>query len=183
MSTEHLIKAWDGIKNDPDLTNCEKLVLLRWAWKSRAGAPAVVRYKTYARELGMSVNGVKQCVRGLIAKGYLSEIAVVVTGGEKMQVTEKQGGDHPVTPGGSPSDPQRDHPVTPLQNNKNKNTRARGFGSKKGRPTGACVPSEIRSALLELQWPSCDDREQIVAFVKARGFGHLVPKTEAVCDV
>jgi hypothetical protein len=124
MSTAMMIKAFEGIENDPELTNCEKLVLLRWAWKCRDNAPAVIRYKTYARDLRMSVNGIKKCVAGLIAKGYLAEQAVVVTGGAKMQVPTKEG-DHPVTPGGSPSDPQRDHPVTPLQNNKNKKARAR----------------------------------------------------------
>lgn len=165
MSTAMMIKAWEHAESDSSLTTGQKLVLLRWAWKCRDGAPAVVQYKTYARDLSMSVNGVKKCVAGLIAKGYMVAQAVVVTAGEKMALAQNEG-DHSVTPEGSPSDPQRDHSVTPIQNNKYKKARARSRVPS--------IPSGVRSALNALDWPDCDERETIEAYVKAEGFGHLL---------
>jgi len=122
MSASAVIRVKAHFQTDRDLNPVDKLVLLHWAWGSRDGeAPAVIRFKRYARELGLSVNGVKKAVGHLIQLGYFEAVAVQVRVTAKLRgdhtVTPKAEtrGDHSVTPVGSPSDPQRDHPVTPFK--------------------------------------------------------------------
>lgn len=123
MSTASMINAWGNIQSDKRLTTAAKLILLRIGWKSQEACEYIIRYKTIARELSMSVNGVKQAVKLLMKLRYIKQTGVVVETPKRdhtMTPPEKPKGDHPVTPGGSPSDPLRDHTVTPLHNNKNK---------------------------------------------------------------
>ena len=112
-----MIQAMTALETDSSLENSDKLVLIRWAWKCREGCPpSIIRYKTYARELGLAVNTIKASVKRLTQAGYFVEIATTVSNGPKMAAKPKQG-DQPLTPKGSTTDPQRDQPLTPLQNN------------------------------------------------------------------
>jgi len=130
MSTEAMMSVWAAVETDRRLNPADKLLLLRWAWKSRPGVPYEIRFKTVARELGLSRNGVKEAVRHLCKLGYLYAVAVKVVAGPALAMgstadpaAEKPGG-QPVTPRGSVSDPQRGHPVTPIKKKKKKDARA-----------------------------------------------------------
>lgn len=126
MSADLVQQAFDACGQDNALNAADKLVLIRWAWKSRPGQPYEIKYKELARDLGLSRNGVKKAVRHLIELGYLYEVSVKVVPGPAFQrghtVTparsEHRG--HSVTPEGSPRDPQKGHPVTPTQRKKKK---------------------------------------------------------------
>jgi len=157
MSYPMIEKVREAFRTDQALNPVDKMVLHEYAWRTpEHSAPRAIRYKTYARDLGLSVNGVKKAVRHLIELGYLSEIAVVVAPGAKLEgahkVTPKaaSGGDHPVTPGGSPSDPQRDHPVTPIKIKRKKEGATRKSGAASTGRNDAPLPCEGAGASLSL---------------------------------
>ena len=144
MSAPKIMQVREACKADPKLNAVDKLILWEWAWNTPEHvAPRPIRFKTYARNLGLSVNGVKKAVLHLIALGYLTPIAVQVVDGPKLSrgspsdPLPKTQGDHPVTPGGSPSDPQRDHPVTPIKRKKIKSAAASASASKGAKPSAA----------------------------------------------
>lgn len=125
MSVEFMQKAFEISASDKRLTPADKLVLLRWAWKTRdAATPYEIKFRTVARELGLSRNGVRACVGRLVACGYLSPVSVQVVAGPAFQLGEtghtvtrqaaRRAG-HTVTRGGSHSDPQKGHTVTPFK--------------------------------------------------------------------
>jgi len=143
MSAELMQKAFEISASDPKLTPVDKLVLLRWAWRTvDPSRPYEIRFKTVARELGLSRNAVKASVARLIAQGYLMAVAVKVVAGQAFQTREggqpvtprreRQGG-QPVTPGGSVSDPQRGQSVTPIKKKKEKR-RAKGDDKALAKP-------------------------------------------------
>lgn len=106
MSAPLMQQAFDAIENDPRLHTADKLVLLRWAWKSRPGVPYEIRFKSMARDLHMTRNGVRTSVRRLIALGYLYPTSVKVIAGPAFQVRGAQTAPRDNSRGGSSSDPQ-----------------------------------------------------------------------------
>lgn len=149
MSAELMQKAFEISASDKRLTPADKLVLIRWAWRSiDASKPYEIKFKTVARELGLSRNAVKSSVGRLIACGYLMPVAVKVVAGQAFQTreggqrltprSEAKGGQR-VTPGGSVSDPQRGQSVTPIKKKKEK----RGAESEQSaRAKRRCPPHE-----------------------------------------
>lgn len=128
MSVEFMQKAFEISASDRNLTPADKLVLLRWAWKTKDPAsPYEIKFRTVARELGLSRNAVKASVHRLSQAGYLVAVAVKVVAGPAFQTRErgqpvtpqaKAKGGQPVTRGGSGSDPQKGQPVTPIKKKK-----------------------------------------------------------------
>lgn len=128
MSAEMMIAAMEIVETDDRLSTLEKLVLIRFAWKSRPGRDYEIRFATMARELNASRNGIKKAVNNLIAYGYLYSVSVKVRPGPRLQSLDWSPSDHatirhtghPVTSPPSPSDQKTGHPVTSYQT-KNKN--------------------------------------------------------------
>lgn len=157
MSACAVIRVKELWKTDAKLNLLDKLVMFHWAWEQREqAAPTVIRFKTYARELGVSVNGVKKAVLHLIELRYLEPIAVQVRPSRKLvgdhPVTppSEVRGDHPVIPGGSPSDPQRDHPVTPFKERNKKKGPAAAFLNVSKEPVSASRADRSFDAWLKL---------------------------------
>jgi len=86
MSATAVIKAFQAIEADSRLTNVDKLVLLRYAWKTpEHGAPRSIRFKTYARELNCCPKTIKKTVFKLIGYGYLKAVSVQVVDGPSLE--------------------------------------------------------------------------------------------------
>lgn len=136
MSTEMVIAAFDAAETDDRLNTLDKLLLLRVAWRSVPGKDYEIKFRTLARELGASRNGVRKSVAHLEALGYFYAVSVKVRPGPLLTSRKGSPSDpsaqkrtgHPVTPPGSPSDPSKGHPVTPLQRKEKKNAGARRAG-------------------------------------------------------
>ena len=130
MSAELMIKAFEISEADARLTPVDKLVLLRWAWKTAdASKPYEIRFRTVARDLGVSRNAVKASVRRLSECGYLMAVSIKVVAGPAFQQAETGQSvtrattchtGQSVTRDGSLSDPLKGHSVTRLQRKKKK---------------------------------------------------------------
>jgi len=189
MSAESMIAAFEAAQTDARLTTLEKLLLLRVAWKTRPGAEYQIRYKTLARELSASRNGVKRAVRRLEALGYLYTVAVNVRLGPALLGASKgslsdppaqEEGGHSVTPEGSLSDPQRGRSVTPLQR-KDKNKRAKApCEARKAKPHR--LPLDSGGAAMP-RWEDLSEwqRSQVRAGrpVNVKGVGSVGPEQAA----
>jgi len=148
MSAELMVKAFEISASDDRLTPADKLVLLRWAWKTRdAATPYEIKFRTVARELGLSRNGVKACVRRLTEYGYLMAVSVNVVAGAVFQTghavtpADNGKGGHAVTPDGSRSDPQKGRTVTPIKKKREKKGPAALNFLELGRYQRACLRS------------------------------------------
>lgn len=86
MSIQMIRKVRDCISTDQRLTPVDKLILLEYAWNTpEHGAPRQIRYKTYARALGLHRENLRARVRQLTDWGYFEEVAVVVKAGALLQ--------------------------------------------------------------------------------------------------
>ena len=154
MSVQFMQKAFEVAGSDQRLTPADKLILLRWAWKTKDPAtPYEIKYRTVSRELGLSRNAVKSSVRRLARYGYLSVVSVSVVCGPAFQISEtvhsKGGqsvtpkgsdkGGQSVTRGGSVSDPQKGQSVTPIKKKRYKKGPAAQNLSDLGRYAIACL--------------------------------------------
>lgn len=158
MSAEMMQKAFEVSASDKRLTPADKLVLLRWAWRTiDPASPYEIKFRTVARELGLSRNAVKASVRRLCDCGYLMPVSVKVVAGSAFQVREggqavtpcaKSAGGQSVTRGGSASDPQKGQPVTPFKKKREKRAQAPAAKPAKGQAASDCeaAPSRARSA-------------------------------------
>jgi len=128
MSVEFMQKAFEISASDKRLTPADKLVLLRWAWKTRdAATPYEIKFRTVARELGLDRNTVRASVGRLVACGYLSSVSVKVVAGPAFQCAEggasltpqaKKGGVRHSPVGGCATHPQKGEPLTPFKKKK-----------------------------------------------------------------
>jgi hypothetical protein len=100
------------IANDQRLSPVDKLILLEYAWNTpEHGAPRAIRFKTYARSLGLDRGNIRDRVRQLSDWGYFVEVAVIVKAGALLQ-----GGwsaTPPVKTGGVGEQPPRGGSATP----------------------------------------------------------------------
>jgi len=112
MSKEKMFSAWDAIEHDARLTNLDKLVLLRWAWKTHEnGETVVIRFKSFARDLHACPKAVKKSVLKLAGYGLLKLVSVQAKAGKNLE----KGGVRPpsVQKQGVVSDPPRGGSRTP----------------------------------------------------------------------
>jgi len=158
MSAEFMQRAFEISASDGRLTPADKLVLIRWAWKTRGpSSPYEIKFRTVARELGLSRNAVKASVGRLVACGYLLTVSVKVVAGAAFQLSEAgqsvtpqsecEGG-QPVTRGGSVSDPQKGQSVTPFKKKRYKRGRDVSSGPSSVAPDPSSLTPFQRSQLL-----------------------------------
>jgi len=86
MSAERMIAAYQAIESDPKLTNIDKLVLLRWAWKTPEGnTPKTIAVKTYARELHCCPKAIRKSVARLMYFGYIKFLRIQAQDGAALK--------------------------------------------------------------------------------------------------
>jgi len=130
MSFDAIKAVKAAFQSDKRLYPVDKVILMEWAWNTpEHGSAPVIRFKTYARNLGLSVGGVRKSVLRLLALKYLKAVAVQVVAGSALKEGAPRApsvvsdGVHPVHPVGAPSAPQRVHPVHPIKRKRKKDTR------------------------------------------------------------
>jgi len=138
MTAKAVISAFQAIEADSRLTNVDKLVLLRYAWKTpESGVPRIIRFKAFARELNCCPKIIKKSVFKLIGYGYLRAISIQVKDGPALKracptpqpavSARGRGGPTPPLNEGGPTPPQggsytppKGGPTPPLTNKKKK---------------------------------------------------------------
>jgi DNA-binding Lrp family transcriptional regulator len=122
MSIQMIRQVRSCIASDDRLSPVDKLILLEYAWNTpEHGAPRAIRFKTYARALGLHRGNIRDRVRQLTDWGYFEEVAVIVKAGARLAggwsatPTPEKGGDGQRPLGGRSATPKGDGERPPLK--------------------------------------------------------------------